>query len=163
MKFRNQIDIKVPPEVAFVFVADQRNNPKWNYYVTRVTQERGDAPGLGARYRIHRKTDKQTFAITFFKSGDSFTVETVEGRPIFHRNIEFQTVPIGTRLIDTWELRTGFPYFLEIFAVGRVRRAVGENLKMLKELLEVGSVRLQDGRLSSILASDGMSGHQNSI
>lgn len=152
MRFRNQIDIQAPREAVFSFVADQRNNPKWNYYVTNVTQEHGDFPALGARYQINRKTDRQCVAITSFVSEKSLTVETVEGGPVFRRNIECLPVSNGTLMIDTWELRTGFPGFLEIFAVRRVRRAVGQNLELLKELLETGSVQLQDGRLSSIPA-----------
>lgn len=149
MRFRNQIDIQAPLVTVFSFVADQRKNPKWNYYVTSVTQENGNKPALGARYQINRKTDQQRAAITSFDPERSFTVETIEGEPNFRRHIEFLPMTDGTRLIDNWELRTGFPGFLEVFAVRRVRRAVGQNLELLRELLETGSVRLQDGRVSS--------------
>jgi hypothetical protein len=60
----------------------------------------------------------------------------------------------GTRLIDTWDLMTGFPGLLEIFAVRRVRKAVNANLNILKLLLETGAARLQDGRLSTLPSSE---------
>ena len=39
MNFQNIIEIKAPVTEVFEFVADMRNTPKWNYFVTRVIQE----------------------------------------------------------------------------------------------------------------------------
>jgi len=47
MKFQNVIEIKTPVTEVFEFVADMRNTPKWNYFVTRVIQENGNGPALG--------------------------------------------------------------------------------------------------------------------
>ena len=57
MKFQNVIEIKAPVTEVFEFVADMRNTPKWNYFVTRVIQENGNDPALGARYHQTRQTD----------------------------------------------------------------------------------------------------------
>lgn len=150
MKFANQIDLSLARDDVFAFVADQRNIPKWNYYVVDVRQESGDGPAVGARYFQRRKTDSHHTAITQMEPGESLTVETVDGAPIFRRHIEFRQTSGGTRLIDSWELTTGYPRVLELFAVLRIRRAVAANLGKLKRLLEDGEVQLQDGRLVSV-------------
>ena len=82
--------------------------------------------------------------------GKSLTVETVEGAPVFRRHIEFRETRRGTRLVDSWDLTTGYPAALELFAVRRIRRAVASNLQKLKQLLEDGAVELQDGRVVSV-------------
>jgi hypothetical protein len=55
---------------------------------------------------------------------------------------EGDTTPIR----DQWKLDTGRPAPLERLAQGRVKAAVSENLRKLKELLQEGQVVLQDGR-----------------
>ena len=150
MKFENEIDVLVTRDAAFAFVADQRNIPKWNYYVVDVIQESGNGPAVGARYFQRRKTDSQHTAITQMEIGESLTVETVDGAPIFRRHIEFRQTQGGTRLFDSWELGTGYPRVLELLAVRRIRQAVASNLEKLKQLLEDGAVELQDGRLVSV-------------
>lgn len=135
MRFENQIDINMAMDAVFAFVADQRNNPKWNYYVMDVAQERGDGPAVGARYLQTRKSDSQRTAITQLEAGHSLTIESVESAPAFRRHIDFQRIQAGTRLVDSWELMTGYPKLLEVFAVRRIRRAVASNLSILKTLL----------------------------
>lgn len=150
MKFENEIDLSVATDAVFAFVADQRNIPLWNYYVVDVRQESGDGPALGARYFQRRKSDSHHTAITRMETGKSLTVETVDGAPVFWRHIEFRQTRRGTRLIDSWDLATGYPAALELFAVRRIRRAVASNLEKLKQLLENGAVELQDGRRVSV-------------
>ena len=150
MNFANEIDLSVARDAVFAFVADQRNIPLWNYYVVDVRQESGDGPAVGARYFQRRKTDSHHTAITQMETRNSLTVETVDGAPVFRRHIEFRQTRRGTRLIDSWDLATGYPAALELFAVRRIRRAVASNLEKLKHLLETGAVELQDGRRVSV-------------
>lgn len=150
MKFENEIDISVGKDNVFAFVADQCNIPKWNYYVMDVRQVSGNAPAVGARYFQRRRTDSHHTAITQMDPGKSLTVETVDGAPIFRRHIVFRQIEGGTRLVDSWDLETGYPSALELLASGRIRRAVASNLEKLKQLLEDGAVQLQDGRVVSV-------------
>ncbi|MDX1638697.1 MAG: SRPBCC family protein [Balneolaceae bacterium] len=69
MKFQNVIEIQASINDVFAFVADMRNMPKWNYFVTRVTQENGDGPERGVHYRQTRKTDSQRYEIIQYKPG----------------------------------------------------------------------------------------------
>lgn len=151
MKFKNVIEIQVPVSEVFKFVADLRNAPKWNYYVVRVIQENGNGPATGARYFQTRKTDQQRYEITHYEEENSLTIQTLPGSsPVFERQMRFETVADGTRLIDEWTLRTGYPGMFESLAVSRVSGAVEENLGKLKELLENGQTQLQDGWVSKL-------------
>ena len=154
MKFQNDIEIQASINDVFEFVADMRNMPKWNYFVTMVTQENGDGPERRARYYQTRKTDSQHYEIIHYEPGQSLIIKTMPGSsPMFERHLCFEATANGTRLIDEMTLCTGYPGILERLVVGRTRRAVAENLGKLKELLEYGQTQLQDGQdtyLSSI-------------
>ena len=155
MRFQNVTEIEASIDDVFEFVSDMRNMPKWNYFVTKVTQENGEGPERGTRYHQTRKTDSQRYEIMHFEPGIRLIIKTIPGAsPRFERHLRFEAVPNGTRLIDEMSLPTGYPRILEGLFVGRVRRAVAENLGKLKELLEHGHTQLQDGR-SVYLASVG--------
>ena len=149
MKFQNEIEIQRSINDVFEFVADMRNMPKWNYFVTKVTQENGDGPERGARYYQTRKTDSQRYNIIHFEPEQSLVIKTdPSSSPAFERHLRFESTANGTRLIDEMTLRTGYPVILERLVAGRTRRAVAENLGKLKELLEDGQTQLQDGRVT---------------
>jgi uncharacterized membrane protein len=150
--FTNQIIIQRPVAEVFAFVADFENVPKWNYYVRSVTQTSRGEPSLGITYHQVRKSDQQDFAIREYQPGNRVVVQTLPGsQPEFEMRFEFADDGNGgTRLTDTWKLNSGQPALLEKLAAGRVKRAVKENLGKLKELLETGQTRLQDGRLVQI-------------
>ncbi len=151
MKFQNIIEIKAPVTDVFEFVADMRNTPKWNYFVTRVTQENGNGPASGARYHQIRQTDSQRYEITHYEQGQSLIVQTLpDSLLVFNRHLQFESIADGTRLIDQMSLHTRYPGILERLAVGSIREAVAKNLGKLKELLENGQTQLQDGRIINI-------------
>ena len=148
MKFQNVVEIKAPIAEVFKFVSDMRNTPKWNYYVTRVIQENGNGPDLGARYHQTRKTDTQRYEITKYEQGKSLMIQTLPGSSLmFNRYLQFESISDGTRLIDQMSLLTSYPGVFERLSAGRIRKAVAENLGKLKELLENGETQLQDGRV----------------
>ena len=64
-------------------------------------------------------------------------------------HFELEPVEGGTRLHDRWELETGLPGLVEQITRGQVQTAVAQNLEKLKELLETGRTRLQDGRIET--------------
>jgi uncharacterized membrane protein len=156
MKFQNEIEIQASINNVFEFVADMRNMPKWNYYVTKVTQENGDGPECGASYHQTRKTDSQRYEIIHYEPGLSLTTKTMPGSsPMFERHLSFEPTANGIRLFDKMTLSTGYPGILERLAVQRIRRAIAENLGKLKELLEHGQTQLQDGRDICLASLDG--------
>ena len=156
MILQNEIEIRKSINEVFEFVADMRNMPKWNYFVTMVSQENGDGPKLGACYYQKRKTDSQRYEIIHYEPGQSLIIKTIPGSSLmFERHLCFDATDNGTRLIDEMTLRTGYPGIFEHLVVGRTRRAVAKNLGKLKELLEYGQTQLQYGRDTYLASIDG--------
>lgn len=151
MRFENTIEIDCPVETVFQFIADFENTPKWNYYVTQVRRTEGATVGKGTIYHQVRKTDEQKYQVIQYQPHQKICVKTLEGEtPAFERLFVFEKTNRGTRIIDTWELDTGHNPLLQWIGQGKVKNAVADNLKKLKQLLEEGETRLQDGRVVTV-------------
>ena len=152
IEFKHSISITRPINEIFAFLSDFENISKWNYYVLEVRKMSKEAVGVGTTYHQVRKTDEQLFQITEFELNLKVAVKTLpESSLQFERRFTFQAEGSTTHIIDEWEeLVTGKPALIEKLAAGRVKSAVAENLGKLKELLETGSVALQDGRKVSL-------------
>lgn len=151
LEFSNTLFIERPREDVFAFLGKLENVPKWNYYVLQVQKLTPGPVGVGTKYHQVRKTDEQTLVIREFEPPHSLVVETMpESRPKLEMRFSLQSEGTGTRLDDYWKLDTRQPALLEKLVGGKVKAAVADNLRMLKELLETGAVVLQDGRQVSV-------------
>jgi uncharacterized membrane protein len=149
--FENSISINRPVAEVFAFLSDFENIPKWNYYVLKVKKTSDGPEDVETTYHQVRKTDEQDFRITEFEPNHKIAVRTLPGSsPQFERRFTLDAKGRTTQIIDEWKLDTGKPTLIEKLAVGKVKSAVAENLSKLKELLETGSVTLQDGRKVSL-------------
>ena len=147
LEFENTIAIERPIDEVFAFLSDFENIPKWNYYVLEVRQLSESPKGIGTTYHQLRKTDQQDFRIIEFEANNTVALKTVpQSSPSFERRFTLYEEGDTARIRDQWKLDTGMPALLERLARGRVKSAVSENLSKLKELLQEGSVVLQDGR-----------------
>lgn len=145
------IDVERPSEDVFSFVADFRNMPRWNYFVTRVDKLTDGPIGVGTRFHQIRKSDQQDYEITRLEPDRTVEITTSpSSSPALTMRFELARIPGGTRLTDTWTLATGHPRPLEQLGARRVRAAVSDNLAKLKQLLETGTAQLQDGRVSTL-------------
>jgi hypothetical protein len=145
------IDVERPSEDVFAFVADFRNMPRWNYFVTRVDKLTAGPIGVGTRFHQIRKSDQQDYEITRLEPDRTVEITTSpSSSPALTMRFELARIPGGTRLTDTWTLATGHPRPLEQLGARRVRAAVSDNLAKLKQLLETGTAQLQDGRVSTL-------------
>jgi len=150
IEFRNSITINIPVEGAFDFVANAENLPLWNYYIKSVTKIESGS-GLGVRYRQIRKHDEQTFEVTQYEQHKVIELTTIPNASLYaKRRMIFSAVAGGTTVEDNFALDTGYPSFLQKLFQGRIRRAVRQNLEILKTLLETGHATLQDGRVVRI-------------
>lgn len=150
LSFENTIDIRRPVAEVFAFVADFENVPRWNYYVISVQRLSPGPVATGTRYQQRRKTDQQQFTVTVYEPNRRVAVQTTpDSRPQLAMDFELEPVEGGTRLHDRWELETGLPGLVERVTRGQVQTAVAQNLEKLKELLETGRTRLQDGRFET--------------
>ena len=145
--FENSISINRPIAEVFAFLSNFENVPKWNYYVVKVKKTSDGPEDIETTYHQVRQTDEQNFYITEFQPNHKIAVKTLPGSsPEFERRFTLNAKGKTTQIMDEWKLDTGKPLLIEKLAVGKVKSAVVENLGKLKELLETGSVTLQDGR-----------------
>jgi hypothetical protein len=150
MHFTNTLIIDRPVTDTFAFVSDFENMPKWNYFVQETSNESPPGRGVGTIYRQRRRTDEQRFVVTDFEPDQLVAVRTLPPAPDLQMRFTFQPDGGGTRLTDDWTLDTGLPRWLERIGASRISSAVRDNLGKLKELLETGRVRLQDGRAETV-------------
>jgi hypothetical protein len=150
MHFINTVIIDRPVTNTFAFVANFENMPKWNYFVQETTSESPPGRGAGTIYRQRRRTDEQRFVVTDFEPDQLVAVRTLPPARDLQMRFTFEPHGGGTRLTDDWTLDTGLPRWLEGIGATRVSSAVRDNLAKLKELLETGRVRLQDGRIETV-------------
>ncbi len=150
IEFENTIRIHRPITEVFAFLSDLENIPKWNYYVLAVTKLSNGPIGIGTRYHQVRKTDQQDIHITELEPNHKIVIKTLpQSSPSLEMRFTLSEEGNATRIRDEWRLDSGWPRPLEWLGEGRIKSAVAENLTKLKELLEVGQVILQDGRLAS--------------
>jgi uncharacterized protein YndB with AHSA1/START domain len=150
--FEHEIDIDHPIEEVFSFLADFTKIPLWNFYVQEVHQLTPGESSLGTRYDQIRRDDRQRYEITAHQRPHVIGVATLAGeRPAFDRLMSLQaTDRQTTHLHDRWELDTGHPQMLQRLGATRIRAGVGANLAVLKQLLEVGTAQLPDGRRTTL-------------
>jgi hypothetical protein len=150
MHFTNTLIIDRPVPETFAFVSNFENIPKWTYFVEETTSESPPGRGAGTIYRQRRRTDEQHFVVTDFAPARLVAVRTLPPARGLQMRFTFEPHGGGTRLTDDWTLDTGLPRWLERIGASRVSSAVRDNLARLKELLEKGRVRLQDGRAETV-------------
>lgn len=150
MRFTNKVVIDRPSDEVFSFISNFENMPKWNYFVIDVTNESAPALGVGTTYRQTRKSDEQRYVVTDLDPGVLVAVRTLAPARDLQMRFTLEPSGRGTRLTDEWVLATGLPRWLEAIGAARISSGVRENLAKLKELLETGRVRLQDGRIETV-------------
>ena len=150
MHFTNTVIIDRTVTDTFAFVSNFENMPKWNYFVQETTNQSPPGRGAGTIYRQRRRTDEQRFVVTDFEPDQLVAVRTLPPTRDLQMKFTFEPYGDGTRLTDDWTLDTGLPRWLDGIGATRVSSAVRDNLAKLKELLETGRVRLQDGRIETV-------------
>ncbi len=146
--FEVTVDVDRHIDEVFAFVVDFENMPRWNSFVRRVERLTGGPITVGTRFHQVRETDEQDYAITRLERPHLVEIATSGFTPALVMRFELQRVGAVTRLTDTWTLETQYPRPLELLGTRRIRSGVTENLEKLKQLLELGAVHLQDGRMS---------------
>ena len=151
IELSNSIEIQKPLEEVFSFLLNLENLSKWNYFVLSVKKLSKGPVTKGTIFHQTRKTDEQTLEIIGLEYNTRIEVSTVSsGYPQLHMRFDLSQTKDGTQIMDNWRLDSGRPAFLENIAASTVKAAVHQNLTKLKTLLEMGSVTLQDGRISTV-------------
>lgn len=143
-----EIVINRPVEEVFDFVADERNEPRYNPQMLRVTQVSSGPIGRGTRFRCEMARNVElVWAITAYErprrlAGAGRAVVRLfmfAGLPAMDMRgtLSFEPVPGGTRMRWSWHLEPcGVFKLLTPLAERMGQRQEARNWASLKQLLE---------------------------
>jgi uncharacterized membrane protein len=140
IEFNNSIIIKRSLSEVFDFVSNFENMPKWNYYILEVSKLSNGPVGKGTTFHQIRKRDQQDFQVIKFVPNRLITIETLPPERSLKMRFEFEPTDGGTQIKDIWQMETDVPGPFNWLAARKVKSAVAENLRKLKDLLETGHV-----------------------
>jgi hypothetical protein len=104
-----EIVIDRPPDVVFDFVADERNEPRYNPRLRRVEQISAGPIGLGTRFRAKTTTMGRATGMTIVFTGYDRPRQLASSTHLafmdIHGELRFEPVPGGTRMQWCWEVR----------------------------------------------------------
>jgi uncharacterized protein YndB with AHSA1/START domain len=139
-----EIVINRPVEEVFDFVADERNEPRYNPRLLRVEKLSPGPVGLGSRFRAEMRTRprpmEMTTEFTGYERPRRLASTTRMSRMDIRGTLSFDPVPGGTRMRWSWELEPhGLLKLMTPLAspIGaRGERAIWTSLKRLLEAQE---------------------------
>lgn len=135
------------PETVFDFVADERNEPRFNPHMLRAVKLSDGPVGKGTRYRATMKSLGRTFdmltELTEYERPTRLSSRTEMSSADIHGTLTFEPDPAGTRMRWAWEMepkglsRLAGPL---IAAVGhRQEAAIWDGLKQHLEAAQPGA------------------------
>lgn len=141
--FSNVVTIDRPVGDVFAFMSDFENVPKWNYAITETRQSSAGPVGEGTTYVQRREIPRpgeEQFTVQEFVPDRRLVVEGVLGPFPARLSYEFSPSDGGTVLTNVVDLQMRGPLRLVGgIAASRVKKAVAENLHVLKRLLEASA------------------------
>jgi hypothetical protein len=142
------IPVKRPAWFIFSFLADIEGNPIWEQFEMQAIKITPGEVGLGVEYRLLHRNYEKTLRVTGYEKDRLLKVKTIEASA---PKVElcFRLHPTGDSLTEVsteWKLETGSPAILERLMAGKIKTAVLDGFYQLRDLLETGSIELDDGR-----------------
>jgi uncharacterized protein YndB with AHSA1/START domain len=136
-----EIIIARPPETVFDFVADERNEPRFNPQMLRAEQVSPGAIGLGTRFRAETvsmgRTVEMVIEFTAYERPRRLMSTTRLSAMDIRGTLTFEPVLEGTRMRWSWELEPHGMLKLMTPLIARMGRRQEETIwASLKRLLE---------------------------
>jgi hypothetical protein len=101
--------IGCPPDVVFDFVADERNEPKYNPYMVRAEQIFEGPIGNGTRFAATIKsmgrTQEMITEFTDYNRPMRLALTSYRSRMDIRETVTFEPDPVGTRMRWAWEVQ----------------------------------------------------------
>lgn len=140
-RIHGEIVIARPVEEVFDFVADERNEPKYNPQMTRVDKTTAGPIGVGSRFEAETRTrgaaTTMTIQFTEFERPRRLASLTRLSPMDIAGLVTFQPTAEGTLLRWDWDLRPrGFMKLLSPLVARMGRRQEETNWANLKRYLE---------------------------
>jgi uncharacterized protein YndB with AHSA1/START domain len=141
VQIRGEIVINRPVDEVFDFVADERNEPRYNPRMLTVEQISSGPIGLGARFTATIKTMGRTAEMviecTAFERPRRLASTTRMSAMDMQGILTFDPIPEGTRMGWTWELTPhGALKLMTPLVAGMGQRQEETNWASLKQHLE---------------------------
>jgi Polyketide cyclase / dehydrase and lipid transport len=146
-RIQGEIMIHRPVEEVFDFVADERNEPRYNPGMVRAELLTPGPVGLGSRFRAEMRTWPRPVVMTTVNTGYDRPRRLVSTTRLATMDIQgtltFDPVPVGTRMRWSWQMRPrGLLKLLTLVMAGIGRRqeeAIWTGLKRVLEAQEAPS------------------------
>ncbi|MGN9789414.1 SRPBCC family protein [Nonomuraea sp. ZG12] len=140
MQFHNDLVINRPAREVFRYLADLENLPRWNYAIAETRKISPGPPARGSTYlqtRTLPRPMQETLEISRYEPSRLLAITggfgDLEGTSTYTLESNGET----TRLTNEIELvGRGLLRAFSALATANVKRAVAENLTVLKNLLE---------------------------
>ena len=158
--------IDCPVDKVFAFLSNFTNMPKWNYYITSLTQTTPGPIQHGTIFKQSRPRDILSYEIKAFYPPHSVMVEVLPPGPLLQLAFILTAINQNTEVAYSWQLDLRKYKLLTYLPNGRIKNwllaivkkivlqkvkpAVAQNFAKLKILLETGEVVLQDGKKVSL-------------
>lgn len=140
MKFSNSIIIHRSTNSVFEYLTNLENLPRWNYAIQETRKISSGPVGVGSTYRQFRTLPKpmeEELEITIHEPGHRLVVS---GGFAYFQGISsyvLDSLADATRLTNEIELHASGAFgSLAVLTTTGIKRAVAQNLTVLKELLE---------------------------
>jgi uncharacterized protein YndB with AHSA1/START domain len=139
--FENTVTITRPVKEVFNYLADAENLPQWNYAIEQTRKISPDPVGVGTIYRQTRtlpSRSQEDFEVVVFQPPSQLALDGTFGPFKARASYLLEPTADGTRLTNRWDLQptSASLRLLGPLAIPRVKAAVAENLRTLKQILE---------------------------
>jgi hypothetical protein len=146
-RIEGEIMIHRPVEEVFDFVADERNEPRYNPRMVRAEMLTPEPVGLGSRFRAEMRTWPRPVVMSVEFTGYDRPRRLASTTRLSTMDIQgtltFDPVPVGTRMRWSWQMRPrGLLKLLTLVMAGIGRRqeeAIWTGLKRVLEAQEAPS------------------------
>ena len=143
MQFTNTITINRPVADVYAYLTDLENLPRWNYAIQQTRKVSPGPVAVGTRYHQVRTVptrQEESLEVVELDDGRRLVVRGTLNR--LPARLDYDLEPAGrtTVLTNTVDLTLHAPLVLaSSLATRQVRRAVAQNLAVLREVLEAGN------------------------
>ncbi|WP_405589145.1 SRPBCC family protein [Streptomyces sp. NBC_01190] len=141
MKFENRVEIAKPAGVVFSYLADLGNLPAWNYAIKETVKQSPGPVAVGTLYQQTRTLPHpmtEELRVTALEPDSLLRITGGFGQFTGSSTYELTALsPSRTLVTNSMDLETrGFLAALASLATASIKSAVGENLVVLKGILE---------------------------
>ena len=145
-RIEGEINIHRPVEEVFAFVADERNEPRYNPRMVSAELTSGEPIGLGSRFRSELKTGRRTMPMliefTGFERPRRLASATHSSMMDTVGALTFEPTSDGTRMRWSWDVQPRGMLRVVPAIVGMIGRRQEQSIwGNLKRLLESDSPR----------------------